>query len=262
MKAVLGKVMAVVERLADADQGRGVNELARELGLAPSNVHRILRALLALGYVEQEARLRTYSLTPRLFELGMAVGGRMDLQSLARPELEMLSVSTREDVALVLLDQKDIVCIDHIPGRHMSRSHSILGQRMPAFCTSAGRCLLSFRADGKTLLRASERTAFTERTLTDLSSLMSQLNLVRRNGYAVAVEEWHQRVSSVSTPVVDSSGTAVAALSVFGKSERVRSRLRNYAALLLSASDAVSQRLRGGLPLRPVVSERVAGRDA
>jgi DNA-binding IclR family transcriptional regulator len=251
MKLILGRVMTVLERLAASEKGRGVTELAHELRLPPSNVHRILRALLALDYVRQDTPQRTYSLTPRLFELGMALVGRIDLRVLARPELEMLSVASREEVGLAVLEQQDIVCIDHIQGRYAAQAQSIVGVRIPAFCTSAGRCLLALRADGLDVMRASVRTAFTERTVTDMRSLTSQLTLVRRNGYAVAVEEWHRRVSSVSAPIVDGTGNAIAALSVFGKSERVRSRLRDYAALLISATDAVSQRLRGGLPPRP-----------
>ena len=258
---MLARVMSVLERLATSEKGRGVNELARELRLPPSSVHRILRALTALDYVHQDEPLRTYALTPRLFQLGMAMGGRIDLRVLARPELEMLSVATREDVGLTILDERDILCIDHIQGRYASKSEPIVGVRMPAFCTSAGRCLLSSRPDGKEIIRGSVRTAFTGRTLTDLKSLTSQLNLARRNGYAVAVEEWHKRVSSVSAPIMSGSGEALAALSVFGKSERIRSHLRDYAELLLSATDAVSQRLRGGLPLRPAAKRQVLERN-
>src|SRR5438128_1625783 len=83
------KSFAVLERLATRDQPLRVSEVARELGIAKSNAHRILSTLVALGY-GQRTQQGSYRPTLRLWEIGVQILNRMDVRRLARPTLEAI----------------------------------------------------------------------------------------------------------------------------------------------------------------------------
>ena len=103
----------LLERVAD-----GVHDLpglAQALGLSRSTAHRILSALVREGYLRHEPR-KGYFLGPKLIRLGFKAYGSLHLPSLARPHLEALRDATLETVHLAVLDGKDVVYIDKVPG--------------------------------------------------------------------------------------------------------------------------------------------------
>lgn len=104
----------LLERVAE-----GVHELkalADSLGLSRSTAHRILSALTRAGYLRHEAR-KGYFLGPKLIRLGFKAYGQLHLPALARPHLEALRDATRETVHLAVLEGKEVVYIDKIPGK-------------------------------------------------------------------------------------------------------------------------------------------------
>lgn len=67
------KGLRLIEALAHSEKPRGVTELAAELGLTKSNVHRLLATLVAQGYVHQDPQYSTYALGTKIWELGSHV---------------------------------------------------------------------------------------------------------------------------------------------------------------------------------------------
>src|SRR5690349_24819833 len=104
MDSTLLKGLSVLERVAMSEEPRGVTELAEELPLTKSNVHRILKTLEAAGYLTRDETTRRYKLTLKLWELGLSVVSKMDLRVQASPWLKGLSETTRETVHLSVLD--------------------------------------------------------------------------------------------------------------------------------------------------------------
>lgn len=250
MEKMLGRVFAVLEHVAASETPRGVNELARELKLAPSNVHRILRALISLHYVAQDDR-STYSITPRLFEIGMAAGGRIDIKAIAHPVLEDIGARTKEAVGLTALEGDDIVFLHNIESPHPVRAFARVGNRISAFNSSAGRAMLAFQPHGEDVIRGMKRKASTARTVTNADELVRQLGIVRKQGFAIVREERVDRVSAVAAPILNRENVAVAAISLYGPSERLRPAiLREYATLIVDAAAQISERLRGHVPLK------------
>ena len=80
----VGKVLDILEFLADARRPVGVSEVARAVNFHVSTAHRLLRTLAARGYVDQDGALRQYVLGPRLLALSGAYRGSGLLQ-VARP---------------------------------------------------------------------------------------------------------------------------------------------------------------------------------
>ena len=82
----VARVIAVLEHLSVAPQPQSNLDLAHSLGVPPSSMHRLLRKMAALRYVECDPDTACYSVAPSLSELGnrlAEVGGySKPLQSL------------------------------------------------------------------------------------------------------------------------------------------------------------------------------------
>ncbi len=64
----LGRAFAILETMADAGGIIGLSQLSEKADLPLATIHRLIRTLVDLGYVRQEAS-RQYSLGPRLMRL-------------------------------------------------------------------------------------------------------------------------------------------------------------------------------------------------
>ena len=95
------------------------------------------------------------------------------------------------------------------------------GSRIPLHAVSSGQVLLAFAPPTfvqRYLGRPMER--FTARTLVTADDLLERMRAIRRDGYAWALEEFDEGISSVAAPVADASGEVVAAVHLHGPSYR------------------------------------------
>jgi IclR family acetate operon transcriptional repressor len=86
--------------------------------------------------------------------------------------------------------------------------------------------------------------SFTPHTLTNPTHLRDHLARIRRDGYAVGLEEVAAGADAIGVPVRDTHGLVVAGLGMVGPSDRVRPRLHDgLPAALLAASKRITERL-------------------
>ena len=115
-------------------------EVAAELRLARSTVHRLLRSLEALGLLREEAD--GFALGPGVLTLGFEYLASLDLAEVAAPVLAELRDEIGCSTHLVVLDRADIVFIARYPARASVSSSFGVGFTVPARRTLIGRLLL------------------------------------------------------------------------------------------------------------------------
>ena len=122
---------------------------------------------------------------------------------LLQPELDRISSTAQEISSLALLDGDEVVFIARgSPARVFSTGLEI-GYRLPAFCTSVGRALLS-RFDDDELakrLKAMRREALTPQTVTDPKLLLKTIVADRAKGFSLVDREAEPHFRSISVPV-------------------------------------------------------------
>lgn len=216
------------------------SDVAKELDVARSTAHRMVTTLLERGLLRYNSDDKSYSAGFRLVELGMSVIGVGDLKSEAMPFLAQVAAETGETAQLITLEGTDIVFVAAVEGGHVIRAASRVGARMPAHATAAGKCLLARldHDDVQRLFPSAQLAVCTDTTIRSRRVLLEQLDRVRSDGYATNDGESEDELAAVSAPVVDTRGTAYAALSVSGPKERVaRRRARCIDAVRTAAHD-------------------------
>ncbi|MET8943505.1 IclR family transcriptional regulator [Streptomyces sp. NPDC004542] len=214
----LERAFDLLERMADAGGEVGLSELSASSGLPLPTIHRLMRTLVACGYVRQQPN-RRYALGPRLIRLGESAS-RL-LGAWARPHLARLVEETGETANMALLDGDEIVYVAQVPSKHSMRMFTEVGRRVLPHSTGVGKALLATTPDDevRALLARTGMPAATEKTITTPEGFLAALADVRRQGYAVDDNEQEigVRCLAVSVP---GSPTATA-ISISGPAGRV-----------------------------------------
>ena len=210
----LARGLAVI-RAFDADHPElTLSDVARRAALTRAAARRFLLTLESLGYVRADDR--SFSLTPRVLELGFSYLSSLSLPEIVQPHLESLSREVGESVSAAVLDGPDIVYIARVPTRRIMSVRITIGTRFPAFATSMGRVLLAGLPDegADAALAASALVPFTERTVTDPGDLRAELASVRAQGWSVVDGELEPGLLSIAAPLHARDGRVVAAVNV------------------------------------------------
>jgi IclR family transcriptional regulator, acetate operon repressor len=158
----------------------------------------------------------------------------------AREGMERLAHETGETVNLAVRDDGRALNVHQVNSAHFVGVTDWTGRAAPLHATANGKVLLAF-ADGG-LPR--ELTRLTPKTITDRGDLRAELERVRREGVAVALEELELGLHAVAAPVFDCFGACVAAISVSGPAYRLTERrLAEVGELCVATSNDVSTRL-------------------
>lgn len=239
------KGLRLIEALALSEQPRGVSDLATELAMTKSNVHRLLQTLQAQGYVRQVPPHSTYELTTRIWELGNRVIRRMDLIKLARPAMTRLAQQTGETVHLSVLDDTEVVYLDKIESAHHIRAHTSVGARAPAFTVATGKAMLAQLPDEYLERFRPHLRRYTDTTRITLEALHEDIVQARAQGYAVVpLGEWREGIAACACAILGRSGELVGAIGMSGPDTRIkRKQLRQIAVQVVEAARDISTAL-------------------
>jgi IclR family acetate operon transcriptional repressor len=138
---VLHRITAIFETLGENDRGIGISELASRAGLPKSTVSRLVSDLVGRHYLEREGT--TIRLGLRLFELGKLAKTPQQLRRAALPVMAALRDETGADVALMIRDGADMVCIAVVRGWSAHGAAERIGERTPTHGSAAGRAALT-----------------------------------------------------------------------------------------------------------------------
>jgi DNA-binding IclR family transcriptional regulator len=231
--ASVGRALALLEELRDSEEGLGVNELARRIGVNASTASRLLATLESSGMVQRDGQ-GPYRLGLALLTLADRVVSRLDLGALARPVLVELMEVTGETSTLSLPSEREAITVDSVPSRSSVVSMARLGRPSVSYATSVGKVMLAF--GGGPLPRERDLVALTPRTITTREQLEAAIDVVREHGYATVFGEREPDVNSIAAPVWGHTGALAAILGIQGPATRLEDPTRLLAPLLEGAA--------------------------
>ena len=236
----LAKGLRILNLLQHARQGMGTTEIANQMAIDKSSASRLLHTLANYGFVEQDAATARYALGPQLLTLGQRLLNRISLRDHARPFLHALVDKTGECAHLAIQAQQQALYIDQVESTAALRVESEIGTLSPLHCTALGKVLLAF---GDARAPAAPES-FTQRTVTDPSSLAAQLAQTKRRGYAIDDEEYNYGVRCVASPVYDHRGALAGAIGISGPAGRISlERIHDFGAVVKETAADLSARL-------------------
>lgn len=242
---VLDRTIAVLQTIADAETDLAAAEIARQLRLHKSTVHRLLVVLEHYRLIKKSPE-GAYRLGTRLIEFGESAIARLRLSEHALPFLRDLVNQTGEGAHVTILSGAEMLSVAHVEGRWSLQSLTKTGQRTQIHCTAAGKAVLAFLSDEACdeILRRLQFVRNTPRTIVKPSAYKLELMRVRESGYALDDEEFEEGLRCVGAPVFDHRGHVVASISTAAPLFRLRKdRLPHIARLVMAAAHGLSEDL-------------------
>jgi IclR family transcriptional regulator, acetate operon repressor len=212
--------LRILQMLRDSGQVR-VSDVAAELGIARSTAHRLLAMLVYRDFAVQSED-RSYRPGPAIAAEPLRGEPTQRLRQLMRPHMEALCDQVAETINLVVRLGIQTRFLHTVESAHVLRVGDRQGTILPAWKTSGGKVLLAELPDAQltALLRGVSGRPPEGMTATERRSLVTQLRLVRDQGYAENIEESESGVCAIGVCVRDRLGGPVAALSVSAPSVR------------------------------------------
>ncbi len=248
----LTKGLQLLEALSEGEESRGISELALQLSLTKSNVHRLLQTLTKCGYVTREASTDRYLLSPKLWRLSRRGRPFDALRRLVRPVLRALVEETNESVLFCVIENDELIPIDQVETQSPVRGCFPVGQPFAIHrVLLAGKGLTALQTIALTGRPQMEARAAARKVQNQLGKddaygdfLLAQIVEARANKFAVCRGEWVSGVNAVAVPVQDPSRGLIGVLSCFGPVDRVPdSNLEKLQKAVSRGAQEIAQRL-------------------
>jgi DNA-binding IclR family transcriptional regulator len=211
--ATVHNALALLDAFSFERPEWGVRELAREYALPQATTSRLVGALCNEGFLARTPAKR-YRLNLLLREIGATAVHGSDLYDIALPEVVRVRLECGFATMLSVLDGFDAVFLERLGGFAGEQDRSPR-KRWPVYATSGGKAILAFASEAfvNDVLRQ-PRIACTPFTLNQRAPLTSELECIRRDGYANELEESQIGWRGAGVPIFSAAGHCAGAISV------------------------------------------------
>ncbi len=237
----VSRALQVLRAFSEDRPSRGVTELAAELGMDKSQVHRMLATLALHGFTVMDPASRRYTLGPALVQLGHRAERSPGVRHQLEPHLEDLAAATGESTVVCVPDGYRYRTIAACEGPGMVRYATALGRSYPGHQGATGHAIFAFHPTVSPVdLLGADGHQPEEETVADLRARHKQ---VREDGYAITEGEFDARVMAVAAPVLR-DGTVFGSVSVLGPPEYMRRTTDEIVAAVLGGAARIGETLR------------------
>lgn len=222
----------------------GVSEIAARVDLNRTTVHRLLATLEHCGVIIQDPVSRKYRLSARVLQYANVFLHRSDIRSVALDPMTRLRDETGETCGLHVREHWTRVIIAQVESTQALRmTYPNLGEAVPLHLGAPGRVILAFLPEHQieSYLAQKSLVRLTAHSLTDPRVLRHEIEVIRRQGYAVSRQERRQGVVSIAAPIFDRQGQVVASVNVSGPLQRLDDEaVATIAPLVVRAAQDIS----------------------
>jgi Transcriptional regulator len=243
VKSVM-KALLIMEEL-DKTGELSIGDLSERLNMDKATVHRLINTIKDAGYVNQNPDSKKYSNSLKLLAMGNRVMEKLGVKHIARPCMEELSEKTGETINLGIRVDNKIIYVDKLESNSTIKVGLGIGVGVPSYCSGLGKVILAFTPKDELfeILNSITFVKFTGHTITDKPALMKELEIIRKNGYAVDDEEYVDGLICFGAPIFDYHGSPIAAISVSCPKYRYEParHLELYTVLVSEAARSISK---------------------
>jgi IclR family acetate operon transcriptional repressor len=246
----LSRALGLLNALAAQDDGLGLSEVAKRVGLAVSTAHRLLTTLQQEGFVRFDDQRGVWTIGVQAYVVGSAFLRARELTAIARPVMRQLMEESGETVNLAVEDRGEAIYVAQVESRQMMRAITRPGGRAMMHASGVGKALLAAmpQADWENIVTSHGLARETEKTLSTLNGLRAELDAIRKRGYALDDEENAVGLRCVAAAIYDEHAQPIAALSLSGPKARIGdAMIETLGRAVREAADRITAAL-GGQP--------------
>lgn len=216
------RALLLLEAIATADAPLSLAQLSDRLDAPKATLLRMLVALERLGFVLREVDEKAYLLGPRANRLGLSLLRNEVVLQRSRLILQTLVGQLGETCNLTAMDADSVIYIDRVETSEPLRLHVEPGTHVPLHCTASGKLFLAQMPVERrsAMLKHLALTSQTDRSITDVDLLETELERIRVRGVGIDSEEFVRGMVAVAVPIMSAQGDCLAALACHAPTAR------------------------------------------
>lgn len=197
----LEKGLDVLEFLSHSVEGDNLSGIAKGLGRSRSEIFRMLAVLEERRVIQRDSKTEKFSLTDRLFQLGLNQPKRRQMVEIAQPIMERFAIQFGLNCHIAVSSENEIVVIFRVESPARFGVSVRVGHRRSRVGSPSGHCSLAFATDAE--LEAVIRNTKTGSKTWTKSRLTKDLEHIRINGYSIMQDNFVRGIVGVAAPIVD-----------------------------------------------------------
>ena len=212
------RAFTVIHTLQESGTMR-IADVAEELDIPNSTAHVHLKTLESVGYAVKDDG--GYRLSLRFLRDGTTIQGRQKIYQAAKPEIDELAAETGEVANLGVEENGLRVILYQSEGSEAIYDNASVGEHTNMHWTALGKAILGEQSPEyiDTVIEAHGLPVKTKNTISERSELLSAIETIEEQGYALEDEERREGIRSVSLPIIVEN-SLVGAISLSGPKER------------------------------------------
>lgn len=239
------RLFGIMELLSAHARGLSLSEICKATQLPKATASRMLSALVTHSYVVQDAENRKYRLTMRMFQIGSRVADSTGILRAAQPYLDDLAQRSKETIHLVTRMNNEVLYLyKEDGGAGYVRMASYVGLHNPMYCTGVGKSILAHLPEEelRAIWKSSKIVAYTDKTIVRLPDMLQEAEQIRKQGYALDMEEHEEGVRCIAAPILDANRNPIAAISLSAPVMRLdERRIEELVPLVLETAEKIAK---------------------
>lgn len=231
-----------------SDGESNLTNLSLQVGMPPPTALRLLTTMQKHGFVEFDEHAQDWSIGVEAYSVGCTYLNRTNLIEAAQPVMRQLMKDTGETSNLAIEEEGSIVFVAQAETQNPIRAFHSPGSRGQIHASGIGKVLLAQLSQNEVegILQKTGLPKFTDKTLVKPTELFGDLEDIRKRGWSLDDEERFLGMRCIAASINDSTGKAIAGISISGPTVRFPdNQIPSLAANVVNAASEIT-RLIGG----------------
>lgn len=215
----------ILEYISNANAPVSVKEISINLKIPNASCFRIMKNLQMRGYIEEGAQTSgQYVLGFKVLDLADKKKSTLDVRTIAVPYMNQLSKNINQTVQLGRLEDAGVIYIEQALSMSPIKVIGPLFTPLAVNVSASGKVLCAFLPlyEQTAYIEKADFVRLTDNSIMDKVEFKRQLQLVRKNYFAVDIEEYSTGIGCLAVPIFDYRGRCVASLGLTGNIEDYR----------------------------------------
>lgn len=221
----------------------GLRDLAREMNINHTVLHRILKTYEKKGYLIQNRSTKNYELGLKFLEFTSVIKQKMKLTEFIQPVMKELANAVNETVFLTLHDGDYGVTVEIAEYERQLKFNVTIGTRTPLYVGASCKTIMAYLPEEEQLEIINKGIkVFTDKTITDKEKLLVDLKDIKEKGFSFTKGEFSEAIFGMGVPLFNISGRVIGSMTVAGLIYRMpEEKVLENLEILRKKTDTIQQ---------------------
>jgi len=209
------KAVKILDLIADSNGGLSIKEINGITKFNQSTIHHILATLMNEDMVKKEDR--KYLIGKKVLKYASNYLNHLSIYKISYPIIKQLLNEFNENIYMTMLDGNEFIPIITKESSHSVKPTRISNDKLNAHATAIGKILLSSYSKEDLLAffqRFDKFEKYTKNTLNKLDDILTELEKVKENKFALDLEESEYGINCIAVPIFNYNKDIIASIGI------------------------------------------------